>query len=347
MNILHKSIAALLIAHSGVCLASPPSAAPAQDDVAQKAAAQAALSASGPFLQGISEKERQRLIDVGSEVTSSILEAYEQRVQFDKSLTEQGQQQRKFADSIADEALQAERDKALEFLGLDPGASTGLYVFVSWSMPLEMLRAYVLDAMWSGASVLFKGTPADRTLADFILKDLQQLVYGKSAAANISIDPRMFDIYKVDTVPTIVYSTMRSETLCDGGQQAGFEYEKQHLVYNTCPPLDDSKYWKITGAISTHFALEQFKEAKAPGVERHQRALAKGYAEGKAPGKEQLAFGGKWESVLSPQEAEAARSMAAELGKLHPEAQNTTPTKRTVQGVTLDVAPAEEPRNPR
>jgi type-F conjugative transfer system pilin assembly protein TrbC len=315
--------------------------AAAQDSEAEaereRAEAEAALKASGPFLKDMSEEERKRAIVLGRGVVNDILDAYEQRMKTDKALVEYGNKQRKFADAIADEAIQSERDQALEFLGIDPNASTGLFIFVSWSMPLDMLRAYVLDAMWSGATIVFKGVPPGKSLGDFVMKDLRELVYGKTAAANISIDPRLFDAYEIKNVPTIVYTTVRGDFTCQGVNPIPFTYNNQQYTYDGCPPIDESSYWKLSGAVSTHYALQAFKDGGAPGVESHIKAMARGFAEGKAPAKEQLGFGGKWESVLSPEDIETVRRVVRETGATTSQLNATDGSEfRTKQGIRVD-----------
>ena len=49
------------------------------------------------------------------------------------------------AETIANPAMQRRRDRLLRFLGINPQGSTQLDIFVSWSMPLQMLRAYEVE----------------------------------------------------------------------------------------------------------------------------------------------------------------------------------------------------------
>lgn len=275
---------------------------------------QEALRGAGPVLKELSPESRERALTDAARLTKNILDSYEKAVKRPETAQEMGQTKR-FADSIADSALQAERDQVLEFLGLDPRAQSGLYIFVSWSMPLPLLRAYVLDAMWSGATLVFKGVPEGRTLSDFITKDLQSLVYGKSAAANISIDPRLFDAYQVKVVPTIVLTRVRANISCQGAEPVSFTFGEKSLSYDTCPALQDEDYLKVSGNVTTSFALERFKEKEPLGpAELHLKAIAKGFAQGVPPGKEQLGFEGKWESVLSPEEAERVKAVVQSAG---------------------------------
>lgn len=312
------TIAAILaIAPMGTALAADPfQETDAAEDPHQKQIQEMLEYGTGPFLSGMTDEEKIEAVKVGQEVARDLMSAYTETLKKQPSIVQDAKSARQFADSIADETIQASRDKALEFIGIDPQSNNGLYVFVTWGMPLDMLRSYVLDAMWSGATVLFKGVPPDKTLGDFILKDLQSLVYGKSAAANISIDPRMFDAYNVTVAPTIVYTNTRGDLTCQGLDPVPFTYEGQQLQYNACVKLPEDSYWKMSGAVSMSYALDTFAEHRAPGVEVYRKALSKGFAEGKAPGKEQLAFTGRWKDVLSPEDAALAQSIANDAGKM-------------------------------
>jgi type-F conjugative transfer system pilin assembly protein TrbC len=231
-----------------------------------------------------------------------MLDTYERSTRGDENteLMQTGKGLKARADQIASEALQTNRDKVLEFLGIDPDAGHNLYYFVSWNMPLEMLRSYVIEAMWSGGTLIFKGIPPGKDMATFMRTDLQKLVYNKGAAANVSLDPRMFDAYGVDTVPTIVLTTYRAEFECTGVKPITFEYAGQTLSYDSCPALDSDKYWKMEGAVTTSYALQAFIDDGASVGKPYLNALAKGYAEGIPPGKAQTAFAGNWDEVLSP-----------------------------------------------
>jgi len=227
------------------------------------------------------------------------------------------------ADDIADGAISADRDKVLRFLGIDPKGDSNIYYFVSYEMPLEVLRAYVIEAMWSGGTLVFRGIPPGRELRDFITVDLRNLVYGKGASAALSIDPRMFDAYKVTTVPSIVYTEERKNFVCMGVNPKPFKYEEKDYTYDTCPPVDESKYWKIGGAVTTDFALREFVNAGGKGAQRHLDALAKGYATGTVAPKNQQGFSGEWKDAISPAELMAVRSAietAKQAGSKVPEA---------------------------
>jgi len=259
-------------------------------------------------LEKASKTDIQRAQQLGESVAKELLDAYHQ--QATPEMKTFGMQQKRRADDIANEALAADRDKVLEFLGVDPQADTALYYFVSWSMPIEMLRSYAIEAMWTGGTLMFKGVPPGKDIGTFILKDLRSLVYGKGASANISIDPRMFDSYEIKTVPTIVFTKVRANMSCQGVNPVTFKEGDQTLSYDTCPALDPSMYYKMSGAVTTNYALETFIEDGAVEAKPHLQALARGWVNGNVPDKSQKPFAGKWESVLTPEEQLSAKSTA-------------------------------------
>jgi type-F conjugative transfer system pilin assembly protein TrbC len=283
-----------------VLAASLLAQAHAQEERTKPIRAPGALSAVG------ADQQAQALRDA-QDMVNNILRSYQQ-------LSPQVAEDLKFMpevarriDDIADQELALERARVLEFMGIDPNASTNLYYFVSWSMPLELLRSYALEAMWSGGTLVIKGVPPGKELGEFITGDLRHLVYGKGAAANISIDPRLFDAYGVTAVPTIVYTTVRDNMQCQGVNPVSFEYADKTYSYDTCPLLDPSLYWKMSGAVTSAYALQTFADAGAPGVQAHLQALGRAW-QGRVPlVKEQVGFTGAWEDALSPQQVQAVR----------------------------------------
>lgn len=235
---------------------------------------------------------------LGEDIARQLLESYSSKRTLE--MESSAKEARARVDSIADEAIQKERDRTLEFLGIDPQASSGVYVFLSWSMPLPLLRTYAIEAMWGGATLVFKGVPPDKSIGDFIAKDLRNLVYDKGAAANISLDPRLFDAYSVNTAPTIVLTTLRSNMQCQGIAPVAVEKNGLKGQYDTCPAIDESLYDKMQGSVSLGYALQEFKDSGRSEASTYLQALAKGYEYGYAPPKSQIEFNGRWEDVTSP-----------------------------------------------
>ncbi|MGC8518962.1 MAG: TrbC family F-type conjugative pilus assembly protein [Steroidobacteraceae bacterium] len=194
------------------------------------------------------------------------------------------------AETIANPEMDRERDRLLRFLGINPQGATQLYIFVSWSMPLPMLRAYEIEAMWTGAPLVFRGIPKGTTLRKFIMKDLRELVWGKGAAADIAIDPRLFDLYSVTSVPTIVLSKRVERISCALGT----------LSYDRCARMNPRGFIKVEGAITTPYALREFARNGWPQARVYLNALRKGYTQGIPDIQQQSPFTGKWATVHFP-----------------------------------------------
>jgi len=223
----------------------------------------------------------------------------------DPQLQTQAAQLARRADDIANPEMAAEREKVLRFLGIDPESEHALFIFVSWSMPLDMLRAYAVEAMWTGATLVFRGIPPNRNLGDFFLKDLPQLVWDKGASAAISIDPRLFDSYQITTVPSIVLTRTRDNFTCIGAGERIVQANGQTGSYPLCPPIPDEKFLKISGAVTLDYALETFRSVGWREADVYLHALRKGYPPGQQASREQRPFRGEWKNALSPQQAMA------------------------------------------
>lgn len=206
------------------------------------------------------------------------------------------------ADAIANEKMAAEREKVLRFLGVDPESEHAVYVFVSWSMPLELLRAYAIEAMWTGSTLVFRGVPPNRTLGEFFLQDLRQLVWGKGASAAISIDPRLYDSYSVEVVPTIVLTRTRDNFTCVGAGERTVTEGEFTSSFPLCPPIDNNLYLKLSGAVTLDYALEAFHREGWPEAEVYLSALRRGYGVGQTAPKEQQPYTGDWVNVFTPQD---------------------------------------------
>jgi len=203
------------------------------------------------------------------------------------------------AEQIANPQMNADHNKLLRFLGINPDGSSALYIFVSWSMPLTMLRAYEVDSMWSGAPLVFRGIPPHVSLRNFILKDLRKLVWGKGYGADISIDPRLFDLYAVTTVPTIVLAKRTKQFSC--AIPVMFKHGKSKtLSYDKCSKAKSSDFIKIEGAVTTWYALRKFLRNGWPSARQYMNALRKGYKGREPSAREQIPFKGKWALVKFP-----------------------------------------------
>ena len=261
------------------------------------------------MLKDISPEALEQGRALGQSVVQDVLEAY--RTKATEEDYKFADDTRRRVDTIANEAMEADRAAVLEFLGIDPAADSGLYIFVSWSMPLEVLRSYAIEAMWSGATLVFRGVPMGEDAGGFFSEKLRLLVHGKGAAANISVDPRLFDAYKVTAVPSIVFTTVRQDMQCTGVNPTPVALPGGGTAnYDKCPELEDSLYWKVSGAVTTSYALQTFIGDGAKLAQPYMSALSRGFATGDAPAKAQVKFTGKWETVPSPSEQMAARQAA-------------------------------------
>lgn len=211
-------------------------------------------------------------------------------------------------DAIADTALSADRDKVLEFLGIDPSGPQTLFYFVSFSMPLEVLRSYTLEAMWAGGTLVFRGVPPGKTVHEFLTEDVSKLAYGKGAAAHVSIDPRLYDAYKITTVPSIVVSKVMTRVQCAGIEPVQFKVGKLDASYDKCSPFEEEDYWKVTGNVTSSYAFEVINEQSNGLALPYAQALAKGLATGTVSKKEQVPFAGKWEDIISPSDLLEAKN---------------------------------------
>ena len=104
---------------------------------------------------------------------------------------------------------------------MQENSKSALYIFVSFSMPKETLKALAIEAKKYGAVLLIRGLISNSFLktATFI-KDLEE---------GVILDPLLFREYKVGVVPTFIEA-----------HQAGYK--------------------KIRGNITLSYALSKFKE---------------------------------------------------------------------------------------
>ena len=126
--------------------------------------------------------------------------------------------------------------------------------FASLSMPPDSLSRLIADVSKAGGVVVFRGFSASggRTFMEQLRK-----VTAQGEAVHVSIDPRLFSAYHVEAVPTYVAASS-SFALCSAPD-----------CTNTPPPFD-----RLAGNVTTHFALETFRDGQGPGAPVAKRALA-------------------------------------------------------------------------
>lgn len=167
----------------------------------------------------------------------------------------------------------SERVQALAQLGI-PQEGTGLItILVSNSMPEPMLRSYAESAVWVGGTLTFRGVTPGETITSFIRDTLGKLSK-PNASPDITLDPRPFSAYGVESVPAIVYTLTPPEQLCPEQVLKPVPRKgKAPLPVRECAPAKPDTYWKMTGAVSLRYALEEFVHAGAPGADRLLRAI--------------------------------------------------------------------------
>ncbi len=259
---------------------------------------------------GLTPEERQKAEALAASLSDTALQRYTTE---GKAFEQSAMQFKRRADDIADSAMAERRNRVLKFLGINPEGDSALYYFLSFSMPMELMRAYVVEAMWSGGTIIFRGAPPDRKIEDFMIQDLRQLLYGKGSSVNIDIDPRLYDAYDIKTIPTIVYTRDRRQLTCD--TPSGFNIAAQdgsNATYSTCSAIDQDKYWKMSGAVTSDYALRAFVEAGAPGAQVFYDALRKGAAPGLIIPQKQQEFKGEWKDIIPVEQIMAEKAAIEE-----------------------------------
>lgn len=142
-------------------------------------------------------------------------------------------------------------EKVKDKLGVD--TQEQLLIFISLSMPDNMLREYQLDAAATGASLVMKGIKDGQNLQEFRTETLEGIFGSAGVQAPVVIDPRQFDLFDISSVPTVVYTKNypnEEELPCNEGL--------------SCEKLPKTSYSSISGGVTLSYALEQFKAAGEP-----------------------------------------------------------------------------------
>lgn len=206
--------------------------------------------------------------------------------------------------------LLKEKDAALRLLGIDPNQKGKLYIFVSSSMSDELIFSYTRDALWTGATLLVKGVPPGMSLSDFLKKRVSEWVRNKGATAAVDIDPRLFDLFQVTVAPTIVYSESEeplSNPACTLRQE-----EWSGVPLKSCDEADPSTYWKMEGAVTLVWALDEMIKQGAVGAQRYRDALSRSGV--KAGEVVQRPFSGDWKALPTPDELREMNGILAAGG---------------------------------
>lgn len=153
-----------------------------------------------------------------------------------------------------------------------------LYYFVSRSMPLGMLKAYALDALYTGGTLVFKGVRKGDTLKEYFEEVVSEFNSSEGQPlASVEMNPNLYDMFDIKVVPTIVWTNRAGlddvgsgcENLPDGVPTPKVSVEGPDGAFMSvdkpvCAPLPPTTYYKLGGAVSTWYALEKFERAGAP-----------------------------------------------------------------------------------
>ncbi len=154
-----------------------------------------------------------------------------------------------------------------------------IYIFISSSVPVETLRAYVEDINKIGEPNIVMvmrgfigGVKYAKPTQDFITalaKKNPRCNFKKEKcdfyASNVIVDPLLFRKYNVSQVPAIVYAP--NVVLKDSGQSEGKEGN-----------VSVSDFFMLSGDVSLSFALNSiYKESKSDSLKKAHTVLESGF----------------------------------------------------------------------
>jgi type-F conjugative transfer system pilin assembly protein TrbC len=174
--------------------------------------------------------------------------------------------------------LVSQRSQILRLLGVPANKTGYVYYFVSTSMPTALLKAYARDAIWDGGMLVFRGIVPGHGIGWFLRHVMLKLkhVTVDGSTPTVTIDPNLYDAYGVRLVPAIVYSAMQPWETCAQTIPATLVTGGKTVRYHRCAPEGAKSYWKVSGAVSTWYALSRFHAVGAPGTGRLLRAMRAG-----------------------------------------------------------------------
>ncbi|MCD6056289.1 MAG: Type-F conjugative transfer system pilin assembly protein TrbC [Gammaproteobacteria bacterium] len=198
-------------------------------------------------------------------------------------------------------------------VGHQPGY---LYYFISFSMPDPLIKAYMLDAIWTGGTLVLRGVTPKMNLHQFIFTKIYPLVNYKGAHAEVDIDPNLYELFDITAVPSIVLAPTNEKPRCVKGKGKS----------SGCLPEAEENYFKVSGNVSTTWALERFEEAGAQVAllqerlakrETLQKNLTEPEMRPQLDNKTESLFRGDWEAALLPDQSGVSDLLAKQgLGEL-------------------------------
>ncbi len=169
-----------------------------------------------------------------------------------------------------------------------------LYYFVSSSMPDAIIKSYLLDAIWNGGTVVVRGIPKGMTISQFLQQFIMPLVRYKGDHAKIEINPNLYEMYDVQVVPTILITKGKAkENQCERTITISVDSK---VNYQSCKKVDPLSYWKLSGNVTTRWALNILKEAGAPVDLFINRMQPLNHV----TQKEEKGFRGDWQNIPLP-----------------------------------------------
>lgn len=259
--------------------------------------------------QYLNKRARQGAADTGAKAVEAARSHYDSAAaQRGFELARQGQ--RKLHEA-ASTAVEGKRAALMKFLGYKENEPSGLYFLVTWEMPLELLRAYVREARWAGGIVVFKGIPEGKELAAHLMEDYVKLSDRSDPTGTpITIDPRLFDMFDVKAAPAIVLLENALQNGCDSGVPRAVQLDDETEVpYRGCSMLPEDTWWKVSGGVTTLWALDYMASAgSAKAGERarlmrtaltqHKPAMAKAAEDGRTL----RPYEGEWEQAITTED---------------------------------------------
>ena len=200
----------------------------------------------------------------------------------------------------ANEKEAIDREKILNFMGLSE-TRNHLYVFVSYSMPEDMIRAYAREALWSGATLIIKGFEKGETFKDFMRDKGLKLINNQGLTASLQIDPKLFESFAVEYVPTVVLSKEDYTSFCE---PSGVKLYGNNVT-EKCKERPSDSYVKISGSVTLDYALEQFSQTDGFEVHAQERMDALRENIGKPKDNEEQVSEYKFDDTLLPHQKEA------------------------------------------
>jgi len=183
----------------------------------------------------------------------------------------QGIQQPGATGGIADPEMAANWEALREHLQL--GEEDRLYIFVSFSMPDSLLRAYAVEAGMAGAELIVRGVEEGTTLGEFLQDRVAEVLHPGAMTAPIQIDPRLFDTYAIERVPAIVLAREDPMSICLEQVTASGQVAQRTYEYQACNAGDPERFWKMEGAVTTLYALQEFERLGADNANPYIAAL--------------------------------------------------------------------------